>query len=55
MGTTMTTVADPTAKPRGRDKRGHGEGYIKQRPDGRTMAQVMVGRKPDGKKDVRTV
>ena len=36
-------------------KRGHGEGTIGQRPDGRWIAQVMVGYKPDGKKDVRTV
>ncbi len=36
-------------------KRGHGEGTIGQRPDGRWIAQVMVGYKLDGKKDVRTV
>ncbi len=36
-------------------KRGHGEGTIGQRADGRWYAQVMVGYKLDGKKDVRTV
>ncbi len=38
-----------------RRKRGHGEGTISQRPDGRWIAQVMVGYKPDGKVDRRTV
>jgi hypothetical protein len=36
-------------------KRGHGEGTIGQRPDGRWYGQVMIGYQLDGKKDVRTV
>ena len=36
-------------------KRGHGEGTIGQRSDGRWIAQVMVGYKSDGKPDRRTV
>ncbi len=36
-------------------KRGHGEGTIGQRQDGRWCAQVMVGYKTDGKPDRRTV
>lgn len=30
-------------------KRGAGEGSITQRPDGRWMSQITIGRKPDGK------
>jgi integrase len=39
-------------KRRGR-KRGHGEGSIRQLPDGRWKGELMVGYKPDGKRDVR--
>jgi integrase len=42
------------AKRRGH-KRGHGEGTIGQRKDGRWCAQLMVGYKPDGTPDRRTV
>jgi len=38
-----------------RKNRGHGEGAIQKRADGRWMAQLMVGTKPDGKRDIRTV
>lgn len=40
---------------KGRKNRGHGEGSIHKRADGRWMAQMMVGTKPDGKRDIRTV
>ena len=36
-------------------KRGAGEGSIDQRPDGLWRGRVMVGRKLDGKPDVRVV
>jgi integrase len=36
-------------------KRGHGEGAVQQRADGRWMAQVMVGYKVDGTRDIRSV
>jgi integrase len=38
-----------------RKNRGHGEGAIQKRSDGRWMAQLMVGTKADGKRDIRTV
>ncbi len=49
----MAVLADP-GKRRGR-KRGDGEGTFTQRSDGLWRARLMVGRKPDGKPDVRTV
>jgi integrase len=36
-------------------KRGYGEGAVQQRADGRWMAQLMVGYKPDGSRDIRSV
>src|SRR5215207_778721 len=41
-------------KRRGR-KRGHGEGGIYQLADGRWRGEIMVGRKADGKRDVRVL
>jgi integrase len=38
-----------------RKNRGHGEGTIRKRADGRWMAQLMVGYKPDGARDIRSV
>ena len=42
------------AKRRGR-KRGHGEGSIRQLPDGRWKGELMVGYRPAGRRDVRVV
>lgn len=50
----MENVGDGEARRRAR-KRGHGEGTVYQRKDGRWIAELMVGRRPDGKRDVRTV
>ena len=43
---------DAEIKRRGR-KRGHGEGSIRQLPDGRWKGELMVGYRPDGRRDVR--
>ena len=49
----MEAAGAGSERRRGR-KRGHGEGTIYERKDGRWIAELMVGRRPDGKKDVRT-
>src|SRR6266498_2616055 len=38
-----------------RKNQGHGEGAIQKRADGRWMAQLMVGTKADGERDIRSV
>src|SRR5688572_21644865 len=38
-----------------RKNRGHGEGAIQKRDDGRWMGQLMVGTKLDGTRDIRSV
>lgn len=48
------TTTEQTAKRAGH-KRGDGEGSIRQRPDGRWEARLLVGVKPDGKLDQRSV
>ena len=35
-------------------KRSHGEGTFSQKKNGTWQCQIMVGRKPDGKRDIRT-
>ena len=35
-------------------KRAHGEGTLSQKKNGIWQCQIMVGRKPDGKRDIRT-
>ncbi len=50
----MTEARQPAAK-RPAHKRGHGEGSIDQTPDGRWRGRLMVGYKPDGKPDRRTL
>ena len=35
-------------------KRAHGEGSLSQKKNGTWQCQIMVGRKPDGKRDIRT-
>src|SRR4051794_5581035 len=42
-------------KKRKAKRRGHGEGTIGQRPDGRWMGQVTIGRDPTGKQIRKTV
>ena len=46
----MNTQRSPATAPRAH-KRGHGEGSIYQRPDGRWVGTIMLGLKPDGKPD----
>src|SRR5258707_5974926 len=53
MGSVVEATGAPTA--RRAHKRGAGEGSIDQRPDGLWRGRVMVGRKGDGKPDVRVV
>ena len=47
--------SQPEAARRKGHKRGDGEGLIRQRPNGLWEARLMVGAKPDGRPDVRTV
>jgi integrase len=46
----MNAQRSPTTAPRAR-KRGHGEGSIYQRPDGRWVGTIRLGYKPDGRPD----
>jgi hypothetical protein len=46
----MNAQRSPTAAPRAR-KRGHGEGSIYQRRDGRWVGTIRLGYKPDGRPD----
>ena len=41
------------AEAKQRKNRGHGEGSIYRLADGRWRAEVMVGRKENGRRDVR--
>ena len=36
------------------NKRANGEGTLFQREDGIWISQIMIGYKPDGKRDIRT-
>jgi integrase len=51
----MQSVAQENKNPRRSHKRARGEGSIRQRSDGLWIARVMVGYRPDGKPDIRSV
>ena len=48
-------TSNGTAKRRTGRKRGHGEGSIRQRKPGLWAGEIMVGHRPDGSRDRRTV
>ena len=49
-----TTETTPTENPK-KTRRGHGEGTVYKREDGKWIVQITVGKKPNGKQDRRTL